>query len=295
MSTYNFETGYGTVQLPGDNLVRHSEDGQVCAIFPKPDKDDLLPVPWTLLDENSDIFSEQVSVKIWTELAALPLIPVDIYTPYLFLLMDGHPQPKVMNMLLVARCYLMARRVLSNSPNLPQKLLIGNINKNAGILMTQLGKKFAEIFVADEDLMSYANMLKQQCIETGIVVGAEDDAGVLLRFITLLVTQQVNYLKLCEEHIYAMLGFWKPTKQQAIYGTKSPEYFVCPALPSTQFSVTELSLNYLQQKALLCGLESLVPTEFAEEQPFNRHYFRLLLMTMLYTKEDIKGLENCFF
>lgn len=305
MSQYTLEHGFGPGPLwPEDKVEYNSAAHTVRALLPQRGRKDVMPYNWALYMKNSPM-NERTKAAARDMMLSMPLFPVQINTPYLFLVINGSSEgdppvhsPASMNVIAVLECYLFTRRELCSDPGNPHSLKSGNALLNFDTYYRQVVEEFEKIIREDEELMAYANFLADSYRNSGQVVG-NDDTAVLERFAKLFMTCQHNILKLFESFIYTMIGFTDPLSKQNFFGTQSDlgraEYYNSAALPcltnpNTPGGVDQLASSYLREKAIAFGLDYILPEADinSTQVPFDLQYLRLLIVVSLFTSEHIK-------
>jgi len=316
---YSFEHGYtrGDVPLeiwPASPLVQQAPDtGKLLVDFGKwtepagapnvtyKDRNLALPFPWMAHQVRETISSAELMHEINNRLAGHPICPLPIYTPTVFLMLNGvrtgrqvhdnNWQAPVVNSYNVLLAYHQAAHILERSTEERVQKSRANIQQNYMTHSKRLLVQFAAKMDTDAPLLEYSDHLRRCFSDGGHAALEADETHVedLLRMAGYLVTFQNNYTHLLEVKLLTLVS--------PALATLAKPFYAQAALPGAAESqphynwtvkladeTLEMALDYLRLKAAQKKLEFLVPAAGLSRRQMvhgiSLHWLRLLLLVL---------------
>lgn len=320
---YNFKTGFGTeplTQLWTKGLVNESDDGHLIFVnfnvwqtlvddAPRLDyeKHTIFPFLW----RNKHIIAELSKKKLCEDInnvVALTSIPVLMYTPLLFLMLNGIRAGKMSTdvpghsrIILstdVSTCYLQVSTLLLASRS-DHVLKFGRIvQKNYDANLHKLSMKLQDCIETDPDYLEYGKHLQElvrtQKLESLAV--QTDDEAILTRVATYLISYQMNWMHLLELQILTLsdpalaTAELKPKDLGSDFYSKTALPLADPqmlyydvAQPLEPNLITE-QVRYLRLRAAHMDAKRFVPNTFSTEQKIggiSAHFLRTFILVMV--------------
>lgn len=324
---WTFESGFSALYPQGEydiwpeTFVREIDDGKLYVDYREwpidgdeeqgmpslrvPTRGDTTYMPFYW--KNEVIINAQNSVRVQNEimgLVALESIPVVIYTPTLYLMLNGTPRdtpsdtlnspyPKVISSLDVFHAYQLVETLFTtNKAEFDVKRIRqARIKHNKDMLQLKAGiqQKLKEIPNGDAYVKRIFDLVRAQGGNPNALAALDDeeDAKVIELFARITISYQISYLHMLEVFLIRLLMPSVEPKQL------DPRFFTCDALPAAHpdhlfdSAITALepdlikeSLVVLRSRALHFKVD-IKPTEMALEQRvcgLPAHFFRLLFL-----------------
>jgi hypothetical protein len=318
---YSFETGFRPERLEKlwtRGLVKETEDGNLIYVdfnqwmtledVPKLEfpKHPVFPIPWRNKHIGTELSKKKIVDGI-NNIVALNSIPVLMYTPLLFLMLNGiragkkgsdvPGHPRVMLSTSVATCYLQVSNLLLSMQSDHVKAYGRVVEKNYKANLSKMSDKFQEKWAADPDYQAYSDHLKELVKKHKLpcLASQPDDEVVLKRYAGYIVSYQMNWLHLLELQILTLSDplLAKPDLVPRDLGS---DFYSQAALPGCNDSMIfhdvaqalepELlkdQVSYLRLRAANVDCKRLVPSEFSTEQKvagLSTHFLRTLILVM---------------
>lgn len=300
----------GTIQHENDNVyvdfnlwpLVGDDAGLVSLKVSNSDRLTYMPFPWfeppIIQAQKNELLQRQIN-----GLVALEAIPVLLYTPLLYLMLNGTPRgfsgeptpyPRIVSSLDVMHLYHLVETLFTTNDDKEDAVRIGKarIQFEEAIKKTKAAVKIALSNVPNGD--DYAKQLFEHIREhngdPNSLASLENDQEILTNLARIYISYQINYIHALEVFLVRLLMPAVDTEKM------DQRYFTCPALPAAhpdglfnslidntqKESLFEESLVVLRQRAAQFNVkimpQELIPTQWVCGSP--AHFFRLLLLIL---------------
>lgn len=321
---YSFERGYAERGQPlvfyPERLVLENSQHQVCVDFNNWINDSEappinftpnlpLPFPWKAVQVQEKLEAPETVHTMNNIICGMPLLPLPIYTPTAYLMLNGvragsalhkdlFAQP-VIDSFDVMLAYFGASHILVLSADPYTVSVLGNTLNNYKRSEEQLLREFSTGLTSDERIMGYAEELRKRFNEAGLeaIEQARDGEEALFEFAKYLASFQQRFLALLEHRIYTLIdpALTQPPRTFYNHGAlplanpEQPHYALAVELQTRE--VCQSQFAFLRLKALQKEMPFLLPASctFSMEQVecgLSLHLLRLLLLVMHFKKTD---------
>ena len=319
---YNFVTGFGKetlTRLWKKGLVAETDDGHLIFVnfnvwatmtkdVPKLEyeKHIVFPFPWRNKHVIAELSKKQLREGI-NNIVALNSIPVLMYTPMLFLMLNGiragklsadvPGYPRVILSTDVATCYQQVMTFLLSSQD-PHITKYGRVvRKNYDENLHKLTADLQNMFETDSDYVPYGEQLKTliktQKLEA--LAFQEGDDKILARVANYAISFQMNWMHLMELLIYTLadpliaMGETKPKDlgrdfySQTALPTANDKMLYNDVAVQMEAALVKEQVAYLRLRAANMDAKRFVANTFSTRQTIggiSSHFLRTLVVVM---------------